>query len=1795
MHSESPFTSYSAHSSRQNRQRHRGAPVQTTKTTQNYMKIRNIAVAALILGSVFLAQEAKAQFIKIDDFTNSAPGQLSGQTSDGPNANVWGHSTVSGAAGAVIITSSPTPGAGQPGSGTPLSPNAYAATTTSTDGAAVIALPVTIPTTSTAATVFMQFDMGASQTANNVNWDVANTPGSDAGGGGNAIELNANVPGRAGVTLRDNGSFVWLSADGINIFNPANSTIYNIWFVMDNAALTYVVYMQDANPGNTDLPNLTRMYKATSGAGGTEGTVSFSTNAIAFRDRTLLPLEVFIFGLGGGGDVAQYTYDIYEDPNGLDLTNPVTGLAPSLLSSPVITSEPQPEELYAGATAVFTVTAKGGGLHYLWYTNSGAPGTTNGGVAMADGGEISGSATANLTISNVSAANALNYFCLVTNANNTGYKATNTTAASLTIVSPNGAYDTALAASSPLHFYAFDDTGNPATGTEVAFDYTGGDNGIHGANCENGADGIFGPLPSGGFPGFSANNYAVQFAGEDEPNNVTIQSPWNLNTNSVTITAWINPATSYEASSSPIVLNRGAGTDVEGLIYNTSANLAPVYDLGYIWNDDANTTSWDSGLLPPPGQWSFVALTVTTTNATISVMNVNGVYSSTHVYPHPVAPFAGTTMIGDDPASAIGALTFNGIIDEVGILNQALSQSQLQTMFADASGLSDFPPTNSVAPAAQTLYPSQTALFSSVDEGSVPMTFTWQLNNANLVDGANSVGIISGSATPSLTISNLAAGDAGQSYYLTLVTSNSAGSFTSSAPAILTVSQPNPNQIITTTGFEASGNDWNTGSSWSDGNPASVSVYTEPGSTYEVVAGTLERTPVSSAAVFPGSKIVVEGNGVLVDGGGAAFSSETTTGEIRLKQSGATTLTNVGGTVFTDGGTVSFPDLQLNGGQIDNGTSSRVTLEGQMDILANSTIYVDSAADASIRTIQINSLLTGSGAVTLAYDCLGTDLANNDLVISNSGNTYSGQWNVVAGTLLGNAANSLGTNTITVGTNGSLETTYNINDPNGILNLGGQMFLYTTDTFNGMTVNGASVPAGTYTFAQLHSAYPSNFPANWTVQIGSTTGTNTGVGSITVLTTLAPVFTQQPTPAANSLYPGQTLQIAAAASGSPSYQWWFTNLSNVGVKLADGGDVSGSKSGVLTISSVVASNVGTYIVVAANASGSTTSSNAVLNPLLTPGSATLITMSVVESAGQDWNTGANWSDGNPASLSAYSEPGSTYEVLPGALLRTPALATNTAFPGSPLIITNGAELVLAHLGAGGIAFPDLQLIGGSMDNGADGLATLSGEIDILGSTNNVTIYTDAKTAQGLVVNFDVPGGVGGTNYAGYGACPDETGHTNWNPIVQTGGTGTTAAPSTESDGVTACPVTLTIDSGGFGEGNQYSPYGTYDNSAGAPANTPEALEANYLYVQNTFTPNFVVNTITNTLNNVPAGTYNLYLYGNDGGGAGGLSGYQNDWGITFTVSSDVAAATNLSTINEKASLTSNQFILGADYVVFSNVVVGAGGTITIAWTPNPSATSPDYFGANSSAAFNGLQLAAVVPPSPGARPFEISSLLTGAGTITYDSGAVNLTDDLRIAGAANTFSGQWIVEQGTLLGSGANSLGTNSITVGANGALETAYNVNDTGAGLILNGQMFLHQNDTFKTVSVNGAQLSPGTNTFAQLHGAFPANFPVAWPLQTGSSVSNGSGSLIVLVGPSSPKPVTIVSATLVGSTLTLSGTNGLPSGTYHVLTATNLTLSVTNWTVLTNGSFNGGGDFNVALPVSSSDRQRFYTIKSP
>lgn len=71
--------------------------------------------------------------------------------------------------------------------------------------------------------------------------------------------------------------------------------------------------------------------------------------------------------------------------------------------------------------------------------------------------------------------------------------------------------------------------------------------------------------------------------------------------------------------------------------------------------------------------------------------------------------------------------------------------------------------------------------------------------------------------------------------------------------------------------------------------------------------------------------------------------------------------------------------------------------------------------------------------------------------------------------------------------------------------------------------------------------------------------------------------------------------------------------------------------------------------------------------------------------------------------------------------------------------------------------------------------------------------------------------------------------------------------------------------------------------------------------------------------------------------------------------------------------------------------------------------------------------------------------------------------------------------------------------------------------------------------------------------------------------------------------------SAHLVGSNLVLSGSGGTATGTYHVLTSTNIAAHLSTWTTNASGTFDGGGNFSNSIPVSTSEPARFFVIKTP
>ena len=81
----------------------------------------------------------------------------------------------------------------------------------------------------------------------------------------------------------------------------------------------------------------------------------------------------------------------------------------------------------------------------------------------------------------------------------------------------------------------------------------------------------------------------------------------------------------------------------------------------------------------------------------------------------------------------------------------------------------------------------------------------------------------------------------------------------------------------------------------------------------------------------------------------------------------------------------------------------------------------------------------------------------------------------------------------------------------------------------------------------------------------------------------------------------------------------------------------------------------------------------------------------------------------------------------------------------------------------------------------------------------------------------------------------------------------------------------------------------------------------------------------------------------------------------------------------------------------------------------------------------------------------------------------------------------------------------------------------------------------------------------------------------------------------PATLPPPQIVHASIAGGNVVFGGTNGLPGGTYKVLSSTNLAMPLTNWTQVGAGSFDGNGNFGVSNALNAGEPQQFYLLRQP
>ncbi|MCX6924288.1 MAG: hypothetical protein NT154_13905 [Verrucomicrobia bacterium] len=295
-------------------------------------------------------------------------------------------------------------------------------------------------------------------------------------------------------------------------------------------------------------------------------------------------------------------YDVQVTTGGKTLASAVNHLA-VLTSAPILTQVPASAVRFINARATFVSAAIGSQpLTYQW---------------KHDGVAIPGATSPSLALTDLQPADAGQYTVVASNP-----LGTTQAVANLTLMTPYK-YSAAVVDASPVGYWRLDET----NGT-TAYDYWGGADGT--ASASGVTNNQPGPRPAAS-AGFESTNRAYYFGG----NAATVQvSPLNLNKATVTMVAWIKPHGTQVAYAG-IVFSRG-GTAC-GLDYNNATG-----DLGYHWNDAANTHGWDSGLPPVADQWNFVALVIEPTQATIYLDDGSGtgLQSAVNSVTHGAASFA---------------------------------------------------------------------------------------------------------------------------------------------------------------------------------------------------------------------------------------------------------------------------------------------------------------------------------------------------------------------------------------------------------------------------------------------------------------------------------------------------------------------------------------------------------------------------------------------------------------------------------------------------------------------------------------------------------------------------------------------------------------------------------------------------------------------------------------------------------------------------------------------------------------------------------------------------------------------------------------------------------------------------------------------------------------------------------------------------------------------------------------------------------------------------------------------------
>ena len=377
------------------------------------------------------------------------------------------------------------------------------------------------------------------------------------------------------------------------------------------------------------------------------------------------------------------------------------------IASPIFTTQPQSEIIYAGGTAHFTCVASGAssdGFSYKWQYGTTSDNITN---------NIARGTNAVLVITSVQTTNVGYYQVIVSDA--AGTNTSSSVTLSVLSAPATSTYPGIVMADGAVSYWRLgivDET----NGGSITYDLAGGFNGVY-----------YGPV-SLGQPGAITNDpdsFSTTFGAGSTYAAVPFAT--NINAQTFTVELWVNDNGVNRGNYRSPLTDHHPATYVGYNFYGIPGNT------WQFWGGNGRAWTTLSGPAVPTNTWIHLASTYDGINMTFYVNGVQVSSVPLSYSPNNVEHL----LIGCAGSDTAQTYFWTGGIGEVAMYNTALSSNKIAAHYSAGTGITKIPPTITVQPSGGSVLVGSNITLTVQAAGTAPLRYQWQSSGANLSGQTN--------------------------------------------------------------------------------------------------------------------------------------------------------------------------------------------------------------------------------------------------------------------------------------------------------------------------------------------------------------------------------------------------------------------------------------------------------------------------------------------------------------------------------------------------------------------------------------------------------------------------------------------------------------------------------------------------------------------------------------------------------------------------------------------------------------------------------------------------------------------------------------------------------------------------------------------------------------------------------------------------------------------------------------------------------------------------------------------------